>query len=460
MAKKIERFPNRPRFNLVILLLLVIYVYIIVCFLAFYTSEHVNSYEVKAGSLMQNNRFEVVIMRDEEVVTSSGTGYVNYFINEGERGAYGNLIYTLDESGSVLEYTDRIITEGNILELDEIEALEYDLDNFIQNFDRQDFSTVTSTKTTLSNEVANLVNVHLLEDIESSASLKNNLSYNYVQSTGIVSYWIDGYENLQASDVTSVLLGQEYYAKEDSMNNDLVGTDDFVYKYCNNENWSVAFVSDDEDLNTYLVEESVVRVTFLKNGFELWGSVSTSINSMQETVIELSFTTGSIHFSSERFTDIEIELEDESGLKIPVSAIAEKEFFLIPEEYVLYDDYDASYYVNLESYLENGEKTVLKEAVEPYYYLDGLYYIEDEMVTVGTKLSMLDDTTQFVVSDKGSLIGVYNINKGYADFKQITILDQSDDYAIVQSNTTYGLAVYDYIALNADLVDDDTFINN
>ena len=53
----------------------------------------------------------------------------------------------------------------------------------------------------------------------------------------------------------------------------------------------------------------------------------------------------------------------------------------------------------------------------------------------------------------------YNINKGFADFKEITILAQNDEYAIVKPNSTYGLRVYDYIALKADTVSDDQFIN-
>ena len=51
------------------------------------------------------------------------------------------------------------------------------------------------------------------------------------------------------------------------------------------------------------------------------------------------------------------------------------------------------------------------------------------------------------------------MNKGYADFKQITILYQNDEYAIVKPNTKYGLSVYDYIALNAESVREDQFIN-
>ena len=58
------------------------------------------------------------------------------------------------------------------------------------------------------------------------------------------------------------------------------------------------------------------------------------------------------------------------------------------------------------------------------------------------------------MSRRATLVGVYNMNKGYADFKQINILYQNDEYAIVKSNTRYGLSVYDYIVLNAGSVKD------
>lgn len=43
--------------------------------------------------------------------------------------------------------------------------------------------------------------------------------------------------------------------------------------------------------------------------------------------------------------------------------------------------------------------------------------------------------------------GVYNINRGYAVFRQVQILCESDEYYIVQSGDDYGLSNYDHIAL-------------
>ena len=72
---------------------------------------------------------------------------------------------------------------------------------------------------------------------------------------------------------------------------------------------------------------------------------------------------------------------------------------------------------------------------------------------------MPESTEKYALSKRGSLIGVYNINKGYADFKQINILYNNDEYSIVESNTAYGLNVYDYIVLDATTVSEDELIH-
>ena len=87
------------------------------------------------------------------------------------------------------------------------------------------------------------------------------------------------------------------------------------------------------------------------------------------------------------------------------------------------------------------------------------YYLDSTFLNAGDVLYKLDGQETYTVSKRASLTGVYNMNKGYADFKQIIILYQNDEYAIVKSNTKYGLNVYDYIVLNAESVSDDQFIN-
>ena len=53
---------------------------------------------------------------------------------------------------------------------------------------------------------------------------------------------------------------------------------------------------------------------------------------------------------------------------------------------------------------------------------------------------------------------MYNINKGYTQFRQIDILYQNEEFALVKEGTSYGLTVYDRIVLNSEAVDEDEVI--
>jgi hypothetical protein len=235
---------------------------------------------------------------------------------------------------------------------------------------------------------------------------------------------------------------------------------DTAYKLSTDENWSIV-IPVDADKGAELLEEDYIKVRFLKNQYESWGKVSLLHNGDGNTYLQLSFTNSMITFVSDRFLDIELILNEKTGLKIPNSAIAEKEFFLVPSEFVLTEDEDGQNGIYRQCYLEDGTISVEFVNVDFYSYDEDedKYYLDNSFLSAGDILHKLDSQDTFVVSERATLIGVYNVNKGYADFKQINILYQNDEYSIVKANTDYGLRVYDYIALKADTVSDDQFIN-
>ena len=64
----------------------------------------------------------------------------------------------------------------------------------------------------------------------------------------------------------------------------------------------------------------------------------------------------------------------------------------------------------------------------------------------------------FTVGQKETLTGVYNMNKGYADFTKIDVINSNKEYSIVESGTNYGLRVYDHIVLDGESVNEDEFV--
>lgn len=107
---------------------------------------------------------------------------------------------------------------------------------------------------------------------------------------------------------------------------------------------------------------------------------------------------------------------------------------------------------------EDGNRGTEYMDVSVYSIVEGEYYVETEALKSGDHLVIEDTQETYTVSKRATLIGVFNMNKGYADFRQIEILYQNEEYAIVKPNTSYGLRVYDLIVQDASSVSADQFI--
>ncbi|MCI9337608.1 MAG: hypothetical protein HFH93_08715 [Lachnospiraceae bacterium] len=439
----------------------VIFFYVVVCIILYFQTSHIVRYEVQEGSLATDTVYRGVALRDEIVVNAETAGYVNYYAREGERVAKNNLVYIVDETGHLNEEMENLSFGENTLSDKELSDFRHEIVNFVHSFDASQYGSTYDFKYSMKNTVLKLANTNMLQSIDdlSGSGQRNIVNYFRAPDTGIVAYWTDGYESLTAQDVTEDIFDSEY-EKKLMMGNSLVAAGDAVYKLSTSENWSVV-IPIEATRGAQLQEEGFVKVRFLKNQYESWGETKLLTNGDGNTYLQLTFTNSMVSFVTDRFLDVELIVEDETGLKIPVSSIVEKEFFLIPEDFVIPGGNNGGESVIRQTVLEDG--TLSSEVLETeVYYFDNEskeYFVDSSILNAGDTLYKLDSQETFTVSKRATLTGVYNINKGYADFKQITILDENDEYAIVEPNMKYGLSVYDYIVLNAESVKDDQFIN-
>lgn len=451
---------RKPFMNIGMIIFGVIFIYVIICIILYFQTSHVVRYEVKEGSLAMDNTYRGVIIRDELVVYAQTTGYVNYYAREGGRVAKNALVYVVDENGKLNEDLLSLSLEENSLSDRELADLRSQIIDFTHSFDSMHYDSAYDYKFSFKNTILKIANANMLDSISQSGVSGGNVNYAYAPVTGIVSYWTDGYEGLTASDVTAELFEKEKnYAKKQFLSNSLMETGEAVYKICTSEKWSLV-IPVDASRGAKLLEAGNVKVRFLKNQYESWGEVKLLTNTDGNTYLQLDFNNSMITFINDRFLEIELIVEDETGLKIPVSAIVQKEFFLIPEAFLVQSGNSGDGSIMRQCYLEDGtiSSELLNVSVYNFDSESKEYYLDSSILNAGDILYKLDGQETYVVSKRATLIGVYNMNKGYADFKQINILYQNDEYAIVKSNTKYGLNVYDYIVLDAKTVSDDQFI--
>lgn len=456
---KIKKYRKPLNINIGMVIFAVIFIYVCICIGMYFKDNHIRPYEVREGSLSSDNLYTGVIIRDEKVVEASSAGYVNYYAREGERAAVGNLIYTVDETGRLSDYINSEELGENALSDAELAQLKSEIVNFTQGFSPENYNVTYDFKYDVDGTVLKLANSSLMESIAEldSGDFGNAVHLSYANDTGIIMYWTDGYENLVPESVTETILEKKEYEKKQLISNELIAAGDAVYKVCNSENWSLV-IKIDENKAIELEEAEYVKVRFMKNQEESWASVTIFHNADGNIYAQLSFTNSMVSFVNDRFLDVELLLHEETGLKIPNTSIVEREFFLIPETYVTKSGETNSYGVLRETVLENGTNSTEYVEIDIYSLVDGEYYVDAGVIQSGDHLFMPDSTQTYTVSKRATLIGVYNMNKGYADFRQIEILYQNEEYAIVKPNTEYGLNVYDLIVQDASSVKVDQFI--
>lgn len=433
-------------------------VYLIVVVVSYLNSDKIRGYEIKMGSLSETKTYTGIAIRDEEVLVSPYTGYINYYVREGERVSTRDTVYSIDESGKLASLLNAGELGENSYTDEELTEFRSDIIQYNRVFDKNEFESVYDFKYDIQGSVIKLVNLDMYQGMEtlSQSSLNGMVNMCAAGKTGYIVYNTDGYEEKTVEQLTAQDFEQANYEKKRISNNDLIEANSTVAKLITEEEWSLVIQVDEERAKA-LEEAEYVKIKFLKTQESSWAKVIIHRNG-DEILAELVFNNSCINFCTERFVEIELVINDEEGLKIPNSAIVEKEFFIIPAEYMSKGGENGNYGVIKESFNEDGNVEYKFVETTVYNSDENEFYVDNENLSVGEYIYMPDSAEKMPISKSGKLIGVYNMNKGYADFKQITILYQNDEYAIVSSNTKYGLTVYDRIVLDASSVNTDDFV--
>lgn len=447
-----------PRINIGLIIIGFIFIQMLIYVLMYFNTSHIERHEVREGSLTMNATYTGIALREETVVNNPSAGYVNFYLYDGERTAVGDLVYTVDETGRLEKNVGGDFEESKLSD-QELREFRSEIINYVHGFDDKNFDSVYDFKRSLKNTVAKISNVNFLKNLE-MLSGNDVINYCYAPVTGIVSYWTDGYEDKAPEELSADDFKRDKYERKQVIGDEVAEKDVPLYKICTSEIWDV-IIPIEEDLGKKIEQEGYVKVRFQKNQYESWASAKMIFGKDGNTFLKLNFNNSMVTFISDRFLDLQLILEEETGLKIPLTAIVEKEFFLLTEPYLIDEGQKGKRTVIRQCYLEDGTISTERITVGIYSYDEESqkYYVDSTMLNTGDILHQLDSQNTEIVRERATLIGVYNINKGYADFREISILYQNEEYAIVKSDTEYGLKVYDYIVLNAESVNDQQFIN-
>lgn len=448
----------------------ILFLYMASSAIMYIASNHVTSYQVITGPLSRNETYTGLALREESVVSTSTGGYITYYAREGSKINANGPVYALSATKN---------PESDIsLSADDLSRIRRQMSNFSAGFDPSKFNSTYSFKYELDGSILQYAGVNNTSssserDDESSSGTSGGFSVSMVnvggqsvcksQNDGIVLYSTDGYEGKSLENLQAADFSQASYQEVNLKTQDQVAAGDNIYTIITNERWQLVIPLSDKQA-AKLTDRETIRVKFLKDGMTQSGDFELrTIDGSYYGI--LTFEKGLIRYASDRFLDIELVTNSQTGLKIPLSSIITRDFYKIPSTYLTEggEENEELGFMRLEKNkgVESqifvpanvyGVETIPapeEGGMETYnYYIDkGVFQEGDALINPETK-------EKFVVGKTGRLDGVYCINKGYSVFRRIEILEKNEEFAIVDDATGYGLVCYDHIVQDASQVND------
>lgn len=454
MAKKeIVKYRNSGNINIGFVVFFIIIIYVAFNIFSYFTKTHIAEYQVQQGTIATNHIYQGIIVRDETIEYAAHEGHINYYIKNTSKVSVNDVIYSIDTDGAISKEIANAGKNNDAMSKEGLASLSLEIDGFIKDYNSNHFSETYTFLNNLKTEIAQSINTNALLELSDKVSQAEANQTFYQEKSiqdGIIVYEIDGFEEYTVEDIISSKISYNGYKQKNLFENKKVKKSDAVYKRINSEAWNIV-VSINEDLAVQLNENSNIKIRFCKDNFTTNASYGV-MRKGNNYFLNISLNKAMIRYANDRFVDIELLLGEKSGLKIPQTSITTKEFFTVPKEYFTIGGDSNQLGIMHRQVID---EKIVDKFINPtvYYETEKYYYIDSEFIQDGDIiLKPNSQSTYQIGSEKDSLIGVYNINKGYAVFKQINIIYENEQYAIIETKTTYGISLYDHIALDASSV--------
>lgn len=448
--------------NIGTIIFAIIFFYIIIRILISLQKESLSIYEVQNSYIDTNISATALIVRQEELVNATSSGYVSYYVRDGEKIGKNKTVYTIDETGSIYEKIKDADSDAFELTNDGLSEIRTRISNFENYFNYASFSDVYNFHYDIENAVLELTNEAMIEQLTSLDDSSTDIStYKKVTTTdsGIITYYKDGYENFDIHNFKASDINKSNYKKATLKTGEIINSGDPVYKLITSENWYlIAELSDkqvkelsDQDTVTVNIHNSSKNITC---NFEL-----TKQNNKNFIIISLNQQM--VNYINDRFIDIVIIQDQNNGLKIPNTSITKKSVYKIPIDYLSQgSDSTSNNLLNIKVLDDKGEVTLKQVSPDIYKTDDEYCYVDPNDFDQNDVLvnTQNNDTLALNTAEKAELQGVFCVNQGIATFRNIDVLYQDDEYTIVKPEVPYSIAWYDRIILDQSLVKENQII--
>ena len=452
---KIIKINKDIKINIAGAIVAAIFLYVIITLILSLKKEPVTTYKVNKTDINNNIIVDGLIIRDELVLNSDKAGYVCYYIRDGEKIMKNSTVCTIDETGQVYNTINDTESYDGLLTADDYNEVRNLISLYKLSYSDTTFYNAYNFENSLNNKVLELTNEILMQQVGGGVS-QNSLSAIISPESGLVTYYIDGYENYDISNISKSDFDRSNYKKDTLKTGDIISSGTPVVKIIPSEKWNLIIPISDEQfasINQAYREEGSNLNFKINNSSYIISMPYEVIYANDGKYLNIMLDKFMLNFMSERFASVEIILEDDSGLKVPVSSLTEKEVYQIPVSYLSGGGNQSNNNkLNVQVMGEDNEITI-KQISPTIYMIDDEYCYVDPLAFDETDVLLDINTNENLavsIIPKITIQGVYSANRGIAEFKMVTIIKTIDDFALVKSDES--LNIYDNIILDSSKV--------
>ena len=470
--RKVRKFKRPLRLNLGVIAFLVIAGYIVITFIIYCRKPRISIYEVVEQQLSNEYNCTGLILREETIVNTSQSGYLNYYYSDGTKVGKNAVVYTVDETGEIYELLSSSSSEGTLSKSDR-KLLWDDISEFRKTYTSSEYSSVSDFVYNVENTVLELSTSSMAENVKKILK-ENNIHDAYTsvatEQSGIISYSMDGYEDKNADSIGPKDFEMADYEKQQLRATEKLENGAPAFKLITGEDWTIV-LNIPEDLYQELSkrqsenkkdgeEVSYINITLSRENINV--TVPYELYEKEDGYFaKITMDRYVIHYINDRYLDVEISINQAEGLKIPTSSILKKEFYAVPSEYFTEAGDDGATGLIKEVYDKSGDVTYSFVEISNYYATeDGITYVEKDMFSAGEWIRNEATQERYQIGEIKKIKGVYNVNYGYCLFRQVEILYKNEEYCIVKAGCKNGVAAYDHIVVDATTVSEDDLLNN
>lgn len=489
-TKKKEEKANK-HINFVVITYIVILFYLVFLIYLNFTKDQIHFVYAEQGSIYNDANFSGVIIKNEEIIYSSDSGPVKYFVPEGSKVRESAFVCAVNQDEETAQIIDDQINKhlselnnATSITVNDYSILQDKIREYVLDKPAKDVDFIYDAKDILNGtllDISQTVYVkdeslfkRIQEEIAINVEQKlNNGKYYSMKHSGVVGYTFDGFEEYNIDNYDYSIIKKGLEIKDVAMDS-TVKEGEALYKIIDNHLLHIV-----SEIDPYCMK-------FLQNRIDL--NIKTSSLYFPRKNIEINATIYDLEtidgkyyatfelnryfdeFFTDRFIDYRIKYNDYSGLKIPNEAVTVKDLVQVPKSAV-YEE-KGTYKIKKSIYTDDdvSHKKPTPIDIKVYFEDDTFAYIDtmtsdisiqkgDEVLYTLDEALRVSETGYYAVEEPISVEGVYVLNKGYSDFKRIITLYEDETFRIVNQSVGYSVGLYDKIASDASEIKEFTTIN-